>query len=149
MGAADLSLPSIRIAHQTQRLATPETEATANLGSPFASALFCLLSHARWLTPASHMTHARPCPWGGCSRRVSEQNKMGGKSVYVCTGMGRHSCGCIHTYAQPATLSNGVTPFDESIKEVFLSTFTRSLQTSLAKGVCIFTAAEWSKLQFN
>lgn len=62
MGAEDLFLPSIRIAHLTQGLVTPETEATANLVSLFAvSTLFCLLSHTRWQAPASHMTHTCPC----------------------------------------------------------------------------------------
>lgn len=60
-GAADLSLPSVRIAHLTQGLATPETEATANLVSLSAvSTLCCLLGHTRWHAAASHMTPAGP-----------------------------------------------------------------------------------------
>lgn len=65
MGAGDLSLPSIRIAWQTQELATPETEAKANLLSLHTvSALICQAAYSSF----SHGAHTQAHIWGAITR---------------------------------------------------------------------------------
>lgn len=129
--------------------------------SQFSFSLRCLRSplsaqsHQVAHTSFSHDT--RSSKPGGVTRRVSEWSKVGDKSARVClrAGKGTYSSGCVHAYTQLATLCNGVTPFDKSIKEVFLSPLTHPLpaaacQTKVLAGMCpSFLCTERSKLRLN
>lgn len=99
-------------------------------------------------TSFSHDTHSS-VP-GGTRTGCRSRSKMRVKSVcvYVCTGRGSYSSWRLHAYTQLATHCNGVTPFDKSIKEVFLSTFAHSLtasvrQTNVHTEGCLFCYCSW------